>query len=298
MVPKVLDVFNRQEPRLQFTVEVEKEGKLPFLDMIVIRQENQHLTTEWYTKPIASGRMLNYHSCHKMQQKVNVAANFIYRVMALSRHSSIQHQTKTIHQHLHNNNYPKTLINRLIQKQISKTNSRWGSNVNYTPAHISPSPPPLIVPTPPPVQQNPQTNSQHETPTSQPAKNGIPQSSPRQEQTSENIMQPSATKQHIQQQPQDHSSSTQQVKLYRSVPNDGLFAQGSVTQSHQEKKKTNPLFKLLNKREQPGIMSLTIAYQRINHRRAGSENNYSELGRTEPLQPSRQGPTDGSYPNR
>ncbi|XP_055543405.1 uncharacterized protein LOC129728952 [Wyeomyia smithii] len=34
MVPKVLDVFNRQEPRLQFTVEVEKEGKLPFLDMI------------------------------------------------------------------------------------------------------------------------------------------------------------------------------------------------------------------------------------------------------------------------
>ncbi|XP_062701661.1 uncharacterized protein LOC134285233 isoform X2 [Aedes albopictus] len=63
-IDHVLQEFNRHEERLQLTVEVEEECKLPYLDMTVIRNSDQTLSTEWYSKPIASGRMLNWHSFH------------------------------------------------------------------------------------------------------------------------------------------------------------------------------------------------------------------------------------------
>ncbi|XP_055604423.1 uncharacterized protein LOC129752680 [Uranotaenia lowii] len=110
----LLETFNKQEDRIQFTIEEEKEGKLPYLDMVVIRNQDQTLTTEWYTKPIASGRMLNFHSCHQLKHKINVANNFIGRVSYLTSNNHSQDIAQTIHSHLNRNNYPRTLINRLL----------------------------------------------------------------------------------------------------------------------------------------------------------------------------------------
>lgn len=84
--------------------------------MVVIRNPDQSLTTDWYAKPIASGRMLNFNSFHQMKHKLNVANNFIHRVLSLSTHSSWEHQKNTIYTHLQSNAYPKTLISRLIQR--------------------------------------------------------------------------------------------------------------------------------------------------------------------------------------
>ncbi|XP_038104100.1 uncharacterized protein LOC119765065 [Culex quinquefasciatus] len=117
----VLEEFNKHEARLQFTLECEQDNKLPFLDMQVIRNADQTLSTDWYAKPIASGRMLNYNSFHQMKHKVNVANNFIHRVTTLSTHSSWNDQKQIIYTHLHNNGYPRTLISRLIQQHQSKT---------------------------------------------------------------------------------------------------------------------------------------------------------------------------------
>ncbi|XP_062552387.1 LOW QUALITY PROTEIN: protein diaphanous-like [Armigeres subalbatus] len=76
-VQNVLDTFNQYNAHLQFTVEKEIDGSLPFLDTLVIRKDNQTLKTSWYSKPISSGRILNYLSFHPMNMKLNVAANFI-----------------------------------------------------------------------------------------------------------------------------------------------------------------------------------------------------------------------------
>ncbi|XP_055590189.1 uncharacterized protein LOC129742323 [Uranotaenia lowii] len=89
---QTLEAFNAQEPRIQFTMETEENNSLPYLDMTVIRQSNQKLITEWYKKSIASGRMLNFNSCHQLKHKVNVARNFIHRVISLSHEI---HPTKT-----------------------------------------------------------------------------------------------------------------------------------------------------------------------------------------------------------
>ncbi|XP_058840547.1 uncharacterized protein LOC131696034, partial [Topomyia yanbarensis] len=115
-----LDTFNAYNSNLQFTKEEESDNKLPFLDTLVIRNSDQTLSTQWYAKPIASGRLLNYHSFHPLSMKMNVAKNFIERVTRLTTDNTtnIQH---TIFQHLRRNNYPATLINRLIQRSKNTT---------------------------------------------------------------------------------------------------------------------------------------------------------------------------------
>ncbi|XP_062715754.1 uncharacterized protein LOC134291688 [Aedes albopictus] len=127
---QVLVAFNKVEPRLQFTIEAENERRLPFLDMTVIRNQDQTLATEWYAKPIASGRMLNYNSFHQPKHKINVANNFIHRVCSLTRNKSMNEIGTIIHQHLLRNNYPKQLINRLLNLYINK---RRQNNVDEIP---------------------------------------------------------------------------------------------------------------------------------------------------------------------
>lgn len=120
----VLETFNLQEKRLQFTLELENNGHLPYLDMLIIRNNNQTITTEWYAKPIASGRMLNFNSFHHIRHKINTANNFIHRINYLSTNQDQTKRNRTIYHHLTTNNYPRTLISRLIntykQKEISK----------------------------------------------------------------------------------------------------------------------------------------------------------------------------------
>lgn len=90
--------------------------------MLVVRKPDQSLATEWYAKPIASGRMLNYKSFHQLRHKVNVVNNFIHRVVSLSTNTTIDVSKQIILKQLQSNGYPKTLVNRLLQKYLSSRN--------------------------------------------------------------------------------------------------------------------------------------------------------------------------------
>ena len=52
-----LDHLNQQNPAIQFTIEVEKDGKLPFLDAEIVRQ-GAHLSMRDYRKPTHSCSIL------------------------------------------------------------------------------------------------------------------------------------------------------------------------------------------------------------------------------------------------
>ncbi|XP_062716693.1 uncharacterized protein LOC134292045 [Aedes albopictus] len=115
-IDAVLAIFNSLNPKIVFTAEVEVNNQLPFLDLLVIRQEDNSIKTDWYAKPISSGRMLNYFSFHPTDQKLAVVNNFIDRVRSLSTIRTREQQDQLIHQHLRNNDYPHTLINRLLRQ--------------------------------------------------------------------------------------------------------------------------------------------------------------------------------------
>ncbi|XP_062704389.1 uncharacterized protein LOC134286739 [Aedes albopictus] len=116
-IETVKNTFNQYHQKIQFTVEVEKDGKLPYLDLLLVRKPDQTIKTEWYAKPIASGRFLNYLSAHSMTLKINVAKNLIKRVTTFSTNVDEATAKKIIHTQLRQNDYPKPLINRLINRR-------------------------------------------------------------------------------------------------------------------------------------------------------------------------------------
>ena len=123
-VDDVRQLFNQYHGKIQFTVEIEMDGKLPFLDLLLVRQPDQSVRTEWYQKPISSGRFLNYFSAHNLRMKINTANNFIKRVKTFTTNSPLEKAKSVIHEHLRMNNYPKTLINRLINKSFETIHPR------------------------------------------------------------------------------------------------------------------------------------------------------------------------------
>ncbi|XP_044747193.1 uncharacterized protein LOC123308546 [Coccinella septempunctata] len=84
---ELLSEFNSYHPRIKFTIEKEKDGELPFLDIKVVRGEDGSLLTKWYVKPTNSGRLVNFHSETSRSYKVGSIKNLIYRSTHLQQHS-------------------------------------------------------------------------------------------------------------------------------------------------------------------------------------------------------------------
>ncbi|XP_062550534.1 uncharacterized protein LOC134215335 [Armigeres subalbatus] len=84
--------------------------------MTVIRQPDNTIKTQWYSKSIASGRMINFHSMHPMNQKLNVVHNFITRVETLSTNLTDSEKQEIITTNLLMNDYPRNLVNRCLNR--------------------------------------------------------------------------------------------------------------------------------------------------------------------------------------
>ncbi|XP_059221518.1 uncharacterized protein LOC131996087 [Stomoxys calcitrans] len=110
----IMKLMNAYHNKLKFTIEKETRAELPFLDMKIIRNGNT-LITNWYAKPTASGRMINYNSTQPHSTKINTAKNFIHKVLLLSDERFKADNINKIQQILKQNNYPMALINNLIR---------------------------------------------------------------------------------------------------------------------------------------------------------------------------------------
>ncbi|XP_072392473.1 inter-alpha-trypsin inhibitor heavy chain H4-like [Diabrotica undecimpunctata] len=65
---EILDKFNSCHPKLKFTIEIEQNNKINFLD-ITLHRINNTVKTMWFTKEIWSSRYLNYNSHHPFSHK-------------------------------------------------------------------------------------------------------------------------------------------------------------------------------------------------------------------------------------
>lgn len=130
-VLEVLNIFNSYNPSIQFTHETEHNNRLPYLDMVMVRLPDQSIKTEWYCKPMASGRFLDFFSSHPLHMKMNMVFNFMNRVRRLSTNLPPSRINSIIDQHLKTNHYPKSLRNSLINQTIN-VDRRRRNNVDVT----------------------------------------------------------------------------------------------------------------------------------------------------------------------
>ncbi|XP_071652732.1 uncharacterized protein [Temnothorax longispinosus] len=78
-----LNIFNFIHNRLQFTIEINNNNTLNFLDTTIIAA-NERLIFDWYHKPTFSERYLSFFSSHPNSQKRGVAMGLIDRAFRLS----------------------------------------------------------------------------------------------------------------------------------------------------------------------------------------------------------------------
>lgn len=77
---------------------------------------------DWYQKPTASGRLVNFYSKHPRKIIYNTASNFINRVLTISDQQFHAQNIKKIKNILSQNSFPHKTIEDLIKKNNNITN--------------------------------------------------------------------------------------------------------------------------------------------------------------------------------
>lgn len=120
MAIRILESLNSQHPRIQFEMETEVTqadgtGSINFLDITLTNHHDYSpISTKWYQKSIASGRFLNYLSCHHPQTIYNTAKAFVHNMINVTSPHFLNDIRQTAHTLLSTNNYPAHIIQRIF----------------------------------------------------------------------------------------------------------------------------------------------------------------------------------------
>ena len=112
---KVLDTltkFNSYHNRLQFTYEIENNNCLNFLNVLVIRNSDNSISTNWFRKNTFSGRFLNYFSSNPLHQKIGIIKSLVDSAISLSDTKFHQENLKLASKFLILKGYPSHFINK------------------------------------------------------------------------------------------------------------------------------------------------------------------------------------------
>ena len=104
------DHLNSVEQNIQFTIEMEQNNCLPFLDTLTIRKED-YLTTDIYRKPTHTDKYLDFTSHHPIQHKRSVVNTLLERAEKIpSTNAAKRKERNLVFKVLQDNNYPKKFI--------------------------------------------------------------------------------------------------------------------------------------------------------------------------------------------
>lgn len=134
---ELLEQFNQYDVNLQFTKEVENENKIPFLDLLLIRQDNGEVKTNWYHKNTWSGRYLNYHSSMPYTYKRNTITILTQKVMKLADPMYHQSNFQLILETLMKNGYPEEMVKNIMLKTRNNETTANTSNSEKTTRFVS-----------------------------------------------------------------------------------------------------------------------------------------------------------------
>ena len=117
---KFLDHLNTIHERIQFTMEVEKNGELPFLDILIYKHPNGKLGHKVYRKPTHTDLYLNANSYHHPAQKQAVISTLLHRALEISDGRNRKEEISHVYQTLKNNGYKNNNIKKTLQKELGK----------------------------------------------------------------------------------------------------------------------------------------------------------------------------------
>ena len=109
----LLQHLNGTEDSIQFTVEVESNGQIPFLHVLLTHEADGSISTNVYRKPTHTDQYFDFESHHPISHKRSVISNLLSRA---DRNSSTVTSKKSEDEHvpsaMKHNGYPIALINQ------------------------------------------------------------------------------------------------------------------------------------------------------------------------------------------
>ncbi|XP_032686437.1 uncharacterized protein LOC116851269 [Odontomachus brunneus] len=102
-------------PSIQFTMVVEQNNQIPFLDVLVQRNQNGTLSHQVYRKPTHTDCYQHATSHHHPSQKNYVISSLVYRAFTISESSSLDGELEHISTVLTKNGYNNKNISQTIQ---------------------------------------------------------------------------------------------------------------------------------------------------------------------------------------
>ena len=129
-IDNFLQYINSLNQKIQFTVELENDNCLSFLDIKILKQLNGRLKFKVYRKPSSNDRYLDYSSYNPLSHKINTITALQRRAYTIcSDENSKSEELVKVQRDLVHNGYPKSLINKCeakITKPINRTSSDIG----------------------------------------------------------------------------------------------------------------------------------------------------------------------------
>jgi len=81
---KFLIFLNNQHPNIHFTTDIEENGKLLFLDVLICKKADGTLGHQVYRKPTHTDRYLHAESHHHLAQKQSAINSLVHRAFTIS----------------------------------------------------------------------------------------------------------------------------------------------------------------------------------------------------------------------
>ncbi|CAF1282545.1 unnamed protein product [Didymodactylos carnosus] len=123
----LLNNINSIHPNIKFTVELEKDNKLAFLD-VLIEKHQDHLETSVYGKKTCTHLYMKWDSCNPKYQKIALIKSLITRAIRIcSGETLLNAEINWIKTVLHENGYPA----QLLERSIKTTFERYTNNILF-----------------------------------------------------------------------------------------------------------------------------------------------------------------------
>ena len=113
---KFLDYLNAKHPNIEFTAENETDNKLPFLDVLV-KKDQEKLVTEVYRKPTFTGLGISFLSFVPYIFKINSISTLVHRCYSLtSCWTSFHLEIQNLREYFINNGFPLCIFDSFVKK--------------------------------------------------------------------------------------------------------------------------------------------------------------------------------------
>ena len=111
--------LNSLHPSLRSTFKKECNRTLPFLDVLVEKNDHEFVTSI-YRKPTFTCQYIRWNSFCPMKRKTNLISTLVHRALVICSKSTLQNELSNIRSILINNGYSEAVINAVITKKINQ----------------------------------------------------------------------------------------------------------------------------------------------------------------------------------